>query len=249
MKRNRKLKEEYSAVTGVQPTGARKANNWAESNGINSFKLSASQQELVAKINSHTITFVDSPAGTGKSLGSLYAFVKMYLKDPSKHIYIIRTPVEAGGLDKIGFLPNSLSEKIEPHFSSTKRLLEQLLSKGKVENDMDHRIFFKPPNFELGATWDNSLVLIDEVQQMQPMIVKLLLERIGVNTKVVMAGDTSQLYATDASQRNGLKDAIPRFFDKDDNPKYPDVSIHRFGVEDVMRSEIVKTVITAYRNI
>jgi phosphate starvation-inducible PhoH-like protein len=112
---------------------------------------------------------------------------------------------------------------------------------------MDNRIFFKVPNFELGATWDNSLVLIDECQALQPMIMKLLLERIGINTRVVVAGDSSQLYATDASQRNGLKDALGRFFDKDMNPLFDDVVFHRFGVQDVMRSEIVKTVITAYQ--
>ena len=150
-------------------------------------------------------------------------------------------------MDKLGFLPDDLASKVEPHFASTKRILEQLLNKCKVESDMDNRIFFKVPNFELGATWDNSLVLIDECQALQPMIMKLLLERIGINTRVVVAGDSSQLYATDASQRNGLKDALGRFFDKEMNPLFDDVVFHRFGVQDVMRSEIVKTVITAYQ--
>ena len=243
----RKVTRKKKADAGVVPTINRKAANWAGSNGIGDFKLTHNQQQLASKINENILTFVDSPAGTGKSLTVLHTFVKEYLRDATKRIIVIRTPVEAGGLDKLGFLPDDLASKVEPHFASTKRILEQLLNKGKVESDMDNRIFFKVPNFELGATWDNSLVLIDECQALQPMIMKLLLERIGINTRVVVAGDSSQLYATDASQRNGLKDALGRFFDKEMNPLFDAVVFHRFGVQDVMRSEIVKTVITAYQ--
>ena len=247
MASQRKVTRKNKVEAGTTPVVNRKAANWAGVNGIGDFKLTPNQQELAAKIISNTLTFVDSPAGTGKSLTVLHTFVKEYLRDASKRIIVIRTPVEAGGLDKLGFLPDDLASKVEPHFASTKRILEQLLNKGKVETDLDNRIFFKVPNFELGATWDNSLVLIDESQALQPMIMKLLLERIGVNTRVVVAGDSSQLYATDASQRNGLKDALGRFLDDNKEPKYDDVAFHRFTVSDVMRSEIVKTVITAYQ--
>ena len=79
------------------------------------------------------------------------------------------------------------------------------------------------------------------------MIMKLLLERIGVNSTVVVAGDSRQLYTSEASKRNGLKDAIQRFFHLDGTPKFPDVApLHSFTVDDVQRSEIVKTVIRAY---
>lgn len=242
-RKTRKQKETTNAPQNIQ----RKADKWSTENGINNIHLTDSQKELANKINSNIITFVDSPAGTGKSLAVLHTFVKEYLRDPTKRIIVIRTPVEASGLDKVGFLPDDLSKKLEPHFASTRHLLEQLLNKGKVETDIDHRIFFKVPNFELGATWDNSLVLIDEAQQMQPMILKLLLERIGLNSKVAVVGDGSQLYATNASQRNALKDAWSKFFNNEDNPKYQDIICHRFTVDDVMRSDIVKSVIRAYR--
>lgn len=223
----------------------RKPGRWSETYGFNSFHPTASQQELIAKINSNTLTFVEAPAGTGKSASVLYAFCKEYARDNTKKLIIVRTPVEAG-MDKIGALPDDYKSKVAPHFESTKVLLEQMLSRGKVENDLDHRIFFKIPNYCLGATFDNSLVLIDESQQLQPMILKLMLERIGVDSKVVVAGDNTQLYADNKSKRDALKDALPRFFDKDMQPKFENVAYHRFGVKDVMRSDIVKTVITAY---
>ena len=246
MKQQKRASRRDKVENGDVPIINRKANTWEGSYGFHDFKMTAAQQELIDKINHNTITFVDSPPGTGKSTAVLYAYVKEYLKDSTKRIVVIRTPVEAGGLDKIGFLPDSLDKKLEVHFTSSKKILEQLLNKGKVDSDMEHRIQFKIPNFELGATWDNCLVLLDECQQLQPMIMKLLLERIGVGTKVCVAGDSSQLYASDAGKRNGLLDAVERFFDKEDNPKYNDVAIHRFTVDDVQRSEIVKTVIRAY---
>jgi phosphate starvation-inducible PhoH-like protein len=121
-----------------------------------------------------------------------------------------------------------------------------MLKRCKVETDMDHRIHFKIPNYCLGATFDNSLIMIDEAQQLQPMILKLLLERTGVGSKVVVIGDNTQLYASNADKRNALKDALPRFFDSSMEPLYPEVAYHQFSVKDVMRSDICKTVITAY---
>lgn len=218
---------------------------WSESYGYNRFKLTDSQLELSHKIQNNTLTFVDAPAGTGKSLTVLHTFVKEYVRETNKQLIVLRTPVEAG-MDKIGALPDSYSQKVEPHFASTRHLLEQLLSKGKVESDMDHRIHFKIPNFVLGATFDNSLILIDEAQQLPPFILKLLLERIGVHSRCVVVGDSTQLYTSSDNKRNGLKDALSRFFDKDMASKYPDVEFHRFTVDEVQRSDIVKTVIRAY---
>ena len=117
-------------------------------NGMKDFVPTASQKELANKIREHTIVFINSEAGTGKSSAVLHYFCKEYLLDPSKQIVVIRTPIEVGG-DKIGFLPNSESEKLAVHFSSARILLEQFLGKNRVEADFEKRIFFKAPNFML----------------------------------------------------------------------------------------------------
>lgn len=219
--------------------------SWNESLGINKYQLTDAQKTLSNKIVEYDLTFCVAPAGTGKSLTALYTFVKMYLNDPSLQIVYIRTPVEAG-MDKIGALPDGLNAKIEPHFASCRTLLDSLLTKGKVDTDLDHRIHFKIPNFCLGATFDNSLIIIDEAQQLPPLILKLLLERTGKNSKVVVLGDNTQLYV-DSRGRNALLDALPRFFDLDNMmSRYPNVVWHEFDVDDVQRSELVKTVIRAY---
>ena len=244
----RKPTRSTKAATRTKPETTVKQKQWGESFGMNSFVLSESQKQLQNKIKQNDMVVVEGPAGTGKSLAVLHEFAKEYLADNTKQIIIIRTPVEAG-MDKIGALPDDLKAKTEPHFASAKELLEKLLSKGKVENDMGQRIHFKIPNYCLGATFDNSLVLIDEAQQLPPLILKLLLERIGQDSKVVVVGDSTQLYV-DAKNRNGLRDLIPRFFKVDDEgyhePKFDDVDYHCFRIADMQRSDFCKKVVEAY---
>lgn len=224
---------------------------YQDSYGINQFKLSDSQKTAQNVIRSNTLSFIQGPAGTGKSLGILHEFVKEYLDDTTKNIVVIKTPVESSGKDRIGFLPDSLDSKLEPHFAATKKTLSDLLNPGKVESDMGHRIKFMCPNFILGSTLDNSLILIEEAQQLEPMIMKLLLERIGSNSKCVVTGDPHQLYTKDRD-RNGLTDAIGKFFETENGllvPRYENIGFYEFSVDSVMRSDIVKTVIRAYRGV
>lgn len=215
--------------------------------GYLSFIPNQSQKGLVESIRNNTLVFVEGPAGTGKTATVLFEFVRQYMTDKTKKIVVVRTPVEAGG-DKIGFLTGDYNDKVGPHFNSAKMLLEQMLSPGKVKCDLGERIHFMVPNYALGATLDNSLVLIDEAQQLQPNILKLLLERLGKNTTCVVVGDPSQLYVNDKN-RNALTDAIPRFFHQRNGiyySRYEDIDYYRFDVNDVMRSDIVKTIIRAY---
>lgn len=211
------------------------------------FTPTASQKQLINTVRQNTLTFVDSPAGSGKSTTILWHFAKEYLLDHSKEIIVVRTPVEFCD-DKIGYLPNSLEAKLEVHFASAKKILEDFLGKGRVASDLDQRLHFKIPNYMLGSTLTNSLVLIDEAQQLSPQILKLLLERIGEGSTVVVAGDSNQLFDA-KGKRNGLADAIDRFFKIEDDwivSKYDNVGFHEFSIQDIMRSEICKTVVTAY---
>jgi phosphate starvation-inducible PhoH-like protein len=244
LNKNKKMTRREKVQIGLTAPTRPLKSNWAESYGMSRIQLTESQKDLRNKIIENDLTFVVGSSGSGKSMTVLYTYIEEYLRDPTKQIIIVRTPVEAG-LDKVGALPNSLSEKIEPHFFSSKVLLQELLNKGKVETDLEHRIHFKIPNYMLGSTLDNSLILVDECQQLSPLILKLVLERTGVNSKVCVLGDNSQLYV-DAKGRNALRDAIPRFFKPDGSAKFQSVAYHEFSVEDVVRSELTKTIIKAY---
>lgn len=221
-----------------------------DTHGYKDFSLTPGQKHLQNLIRENTLVFCEVPAGSGKSLSVLHLYAQMYLQDNTKKIIIIRTPCEAANKDKVGFLPNGLEEKIEPHFASSKRILVDCLNKGKVETDLGNRIQFSVPNFMLGATLDNSLVLIDEAQQLEKLTMKLILERIGKDSKVVVMGDKTQVYS-DNRDRNGLSDALEKFFLLDGSniviqPRFDSIAYHRFSVEEIQRSEICKTVVRAY---
>lgn len=140
---------------------AKKRKEYHDGLPIKDFQLTEKQRQLLDVIENNTITFVKAPAGTGKSATALYYAAQNYLNNVGDQIIVVRTPVEATK-DKVGFLPNDLEAKLEPHFASAKNLLEGFLGKPKVECDLGKRIHFKIPNFMLGSTFDNSTILIDE---------------------------------------------------------------------------------------
>lgn len=208
--------------------------------GIHDIELSDEQKELSWIVENSKLTITHGRGGTGKSFAILHNFVKKYLQDKSQTITVIRTHVEVG--DKIGHLPNGLDQKVEPSFTSSKEILETLLSKQKVECDLNKRIFFKIPNFLLGSTL-HGCVLIDEAQMIQPHVLKMLVERMGDDCTLVLCGDDSQVY-TATGQRNGLK-VLTEFFNR--NP-IDGVDYFKFSSKKNMRSDIVGKINQAFEN-
>lgn len=227
-------------------------NNPSDRYGIVDFNFTDSQKNFFEVINQNIITFCEGLAGTGKTSAAIAASIPFYKELQSNRIVIIRTPMEATIHDKIGFLPDSLEAKTEPHFASAKNILSQMINPMKVESDLKSahkKIEFMIPNFALGMTLDNSFIIIDEAQTLNPVIMKLLLERIGKNSKVVVLGDPSQVYSS-TLDRQGMRDAIHKFFKVDGKevkePYYKNIGYFKFEATDCVRSDIVRTVLQAY---
>lgn len=226
----------------------KKSNFSAEHNDrLKQFELDKWQKEMQNVIRENTITFVDSYASTGKTFCALHYAAQVYLEDPTATITVVRTPVEAGD-DKIGALPGdastSMEGKLGVHFASTKAILNELLGAGRVDCDEGKRIFFTIPNFVLGATI-NGVLIADETQMLSPLTMKLILERIGTGGKCIILGASGQLYE-DSKKRNGLRDAIKRFFNEDGSKKYDKIGRYTFPLEAVKRDDVVRDVIVAY---
>lgn len=172
------------------------------------FEPRGMQSLVVDSIEDNVFTIVDGPSGCGKTSTALWKALSELRERHYQQLVFAKNPTEVGD-DKIGFLSGSEQDKLQAHYETTKRIFENFVSKEKLECDIGKRIRLTIPNFLLGATFDNSFVLLDECQVMSPETMKLLLERCGLNTKYVILGDSRQRYSV-AKRADGFKDLIER---------------------------------------
>lgn len=169
------------------------------------------QADIVASILSNDIVFsvVDGSSGVGKTSTALHTALTLLRDNKYRQIVFAKNPTECGD-DKIGFLSGNETDKLQAHYDSTKRIFHEFMSPQKLENDLGSgKIRLTIPNFLLGATFDYSIVIMDECQVMSPNTMKLLLERCGVGTKYIIMGDSKQNYSI-SKRKDGFKDYIER---------------------------------------
>lgn len=167
------------------------------------------QVKCVESFDENTFTIINAPSGSGKTSVALWAALTELKNRNYQQLIFIKNPTEVGD-DKIAYLSGSESDKLLAHMDTTKRIFHEFIHKNKLENDIKNdKIRLTIPNFLLGATFDNCIVLLDEAQTMSKSTIKLLLERCGKNTKYIIMGDPTQTYSV--SKRNdGFSDLIER---------------------------------------
>jgi phosphate starvation-inducible PhoH-like protein len=194
------------------------------------------QARYIAAIQGKVLTFGLGPAGTGKTWLATAMAAEAFATKQIDRILLTRPAVEAG--EKLGFLPGTVDEKIEPYLRPFREVLEQRLGKGALEYALKAgKIAPMPIAYMRGLTFRDCWVLLDEAQNTTPTQMKLFLTRIGENAKVIVNGDPAQ---KDIPGKSGLWDAAARL--KSD----PEVAAIRFGRADVVRSGLCQRVLDAY---
>lgn len=194
------------------------------------------QGAYLDSLRRNQITFAIGPAGTGKSyIATAYAAEQLYYKKIDK-IIITRPAVEAE--ESLGFLPGLLEEKYAPYIAPIKDILDNLLGKSFTDYCLKSgSIEAIPLAYMRGRTFENSIVLADEMQNSTPGQMKLLLSRIGENCKYIVDGDVTQ---KDIGGESGLTDAIHKL------GNLPGVETVTFLNQDIVRSGLCKKIIQAY---
>ena len=198
------------------------------------------QSRYLMSLESKDLVFATGPAGTGKSYIALAYAAKMFMEMKIDKIIITRPLVEAG--NSIGALPGEMEDKIAPYFQPPKDILYELLGESHVDYLIKSKaIEFQPLEFLRGSTFKNSMIILDEGQNVTVTGMRLFLSRIGGGCKVVVNGDVEQ---SDLDRRDidGMTDAMNKLDGIDE------LAIVEFEDEDIVRSKLAKKIIMAYRN-
>ena len=196
------------------------------------------QADYVQAIDSHTITFGIGPAGTGKTYLAMAQAVAALQGKRVNRIVLTRPAVEAG--ERLGFLPGSLSEKIDPYLRPLYDALHDMVDPESIPRLMEAgTIEVAPLAYMRGRTLNDAFVILDEAQNTTREQMKMFLTRLGFGTTMVVTGDVTQVDLPGGTA-SGLRTASDLLSGVDD------IAVCRLGAEDVVRHRLVSDIITAY---
>jgi len=200
---------------------------------------STGQRNYVEAIDQHDIVFGIGPAGTGKTYLAVAMAVSALKKDQVSRIILTRPAVEAG--EALGFLPGELEQKIAPYLRPLYDALRDMLEPEEIERSIARQtIEVAPLAYMRGRTLNNAFVILDEAQNTTTEQMFMLLTRIGPRSKCVITGDVTQIDLP-ANKRSGVVEALQAL------KNIPGISIVYFNERDVVRHELVRSIITAYQ--
>lgn len=197
-----------------------------------------SQKIYIETIKKNDITFGVGPAGTGKTYLAMAMAVSYLKQQKVSRIILTRPAVEAG--EKLGFLPGTLTEKVDPYLRPLYDALYEMVDPDKIKDMLEKNIIeIAPLAFMRGRTLNDAFIILDEAQNTTKEQMKMFLTRIGFGSKAVITGDITQIDLPKVSQ-SGLIEALKVL------EGVKGIGICRFSEKDVVRHPVVQRIITAY---
>lgn len=196
------------------------------------------QRRYIDAIDRNDLTFGVGPAGTGKTYLAVAMAVSALLNKRISRILLTRPAVEAG--EKLGFLPGTLQEKVDPYLRPLYDALYDMIDMEKVEKLLERgTIEVAPIAFMRGRTLTDSFIIVDEAQNTTPEQMKMVLTRVGFNSKMVVTGDITQIDLPPGKQ-SGLVQVLDVLRGVDG------ISFIHFDDVDVVRHNLVQKIVRAY---
>jgi len=203
--------------------------------------LSDNQKEYYDLLINNQITICSGPAGVGKSYISMKAAVDLLMDTNNSYekIIIVRPAVEAE--EKLGSLPGNLEEKLDPYIFPSYYLLNKIIGKEAREKLKEGEVIeVFALAYMRGMNIDNSILIFEEAQNSTPNQMKLLLTRIGFNSKFFISGDLEQTDRYKDKKQSGLYDALQRF------NKIPDIGVYDFKNAKNVRNPLISKILVKY---
>ena len=199
---------------------------------------SENQQRLVEAYEQNDMVFAVGPAGTGKTYLSIALAVKALKEKTAKKIILSRPAVEAG--EKLGFLPGDMKDKIDPYLQPLYDALEDMIPQAKLKEYMENNVIqIAPLAFMRGRTLNDAIIVLDEAQNTTTHQIKMFLTRLGMGSKMIVTGDTTQIDLP-RSVTSGLIHAL-RVLDG-----VKGIGKVEFEKKDIVRHQLVQRIVEAY---
>lgn len=196
------------------------------------------QAAYLKGIDHHDITFAVGPAGTGKTYLAVSKAIESFEKGEVHRLIFVRPAVEAG--EKLGFLPGDLVEKILPYLRPIYDALYEMIGFKETQKMIQSDVIeVLPLAFMRGRTLNESFIILDEAQNTTIMQMKMFLTRIGFGSKAVVTGDVTQIDLPKGTE-SGLIHAVGLL------KKIPEIGIHRFTSQEVVRHPLISRIIDSY---
>ncbi len=196
------------------------------------------QAEYLEKIAANDIVVGVGPAGTGKTYLAMAAAVDALIRKRVRRIVLARPAVEAG--ENLGFLPGDLQAKVDPYLRPLYDALDDMMPFERIQRALETRtIEVAPIAFMRGRTLGDAFVIVDEAQNATAIQMKMLLTRLGVNSRMVITGDKTQIDLP-RGEESGLMQ-VERLL-----PGIDGIAFHYFTDLDVVRHRLVRDIIRAY---
>jgi phosphate starvation-inducible PhoH-like protein len=198
----------------------------------------ANQKKYVEAIDSNTITFGIGPAGTGKTYLAMAKAVQALQAKQVTRIILTRPAVEAG--ERLGFLPGTLQEKIDPYLRPLFDALHDMIDQDSIPRLISNGIIeIAPLAYMRGRTLNDAFIILDEAQNTSAEQMKMFLTRLGFNSKMVVTGDATQIDLPNGAQ-SGIK-IVNEILDG-----VPDIAFIPLEADDVVRNRLVGDIVNAY---
>lgn len=211
--------------------------------GVNGKPISArnkNQELLVKAFHENDLTFALGPAGTGKTYVAIALAVRALKNREVRKLILSRPAVEAG--EKLGFLPGDMKDKIDPYLQPLYDALEDMIPAVKLKEYMETNVIqIAPLAFMRGRTLNDAVIVLDEAQNTTVHQIKMFLTRLGMNAKMIITGDATQIDLP-RSVQSGLTQALRVLSDVSGIGKV------EFGKKDIVRHSLVQRIVEAYEH-
>ncbi|EJW97711.1 PhoH family protein [gut metagenome] len=199
---------------------------------------SENQLKLVREYEKNDLLFAIGPAGSGKTYTAIALAVRSLKNKEIKKIILSRPAVEAG--EKLGFLPGDMKDKIDPYLQPLYDALQDMIPAAKLKEYMELNVIqIAPLAFMRGRTLNDAVVILDEAQNTTTQQIKMFLTRMGMNTKMIVTGDMTQIDLP-SSQTSGLVQALRIL------KGVKGISFIELNKKDIVRHKLVTRIVDAY---